>query len=138
MSMPQFLRAGWAQRANAAIERWLYRISVYGIPVAISAVSLVAFTSWDRQYEVRNADNVEFRVLEQTGEALNPGQAMALLATYPLVQFHDTHLSELPFWFNFTVASITGNEPAVPPSTREASALLRTSTRLTSSEGSSE
>src|ERR1035437_6144937 len=94
---------GWTKRANAALDSLLYRISVYGVPSAIGAMSLVALLAWNGEYTTSGSSALEFRVFEQTGEAPAPAQALARLKEQPAVDHLDTRLSESLFWFSFTV-----------------------------------
>ena len=95
-------KPGWTKRANAALDSLLYRISVYGVPGAIGAMSLVALLGWNAEYTASGSDRLEFRVFEQTGEAPAPAQALAQLKKQPSVDHYDTGLSESPYWFSFT------------------------------------
>ena len=70
---------GWAGRVNAALDSLLYRISVYGVPVAIGVMSLVALLAWNGEYTTSGSNPLEFRVFEQTGAAPAPAQALARL-----------------------------------------------------------
>ena len=94
---------GWAKRANAALDSLLYRVSVYGVPGAIAAMSLVALVAWTGEYSTSGSSTLEFRVFEQTGEPPTPAQAMARLREQLAVDHFDTRLSESPFWFSFTM-----------------------------------
>jgi diguanylate cyclase (GGDEF)-like protein len=94
---------GWTKRANAALDSLLYRISVYGVPGAIGAMSLVALLAWNGEYSTSGSSPLEFRVFEQTGETPAPAKALAQLKERPAVDHHDTGLSDSPFWFSFTV-----------------------------------
>ncbi len=80
----------------------MYRISVYGVPSAIGAISLVALLGWNAEYTTSGSDRLEFRVFEQTGDAPAPAQALAQLKKQPSVDHYDTGLSESPYWFSFT------------------------------------
>jgi PAS domain-containing protein len=66
-------------------------------------VSLIAFFAWDSQYPGSGGTNIEFRYLQETGDALEPAQALARLDAGPAVQYHDTRLSESAFWLRFVV-----------------------------------
>ena len=97
-------RPGWTKRANAALDALLYGLSVYGVPAAIAVMTLIALSTFDRQYGGRDGIPLDFRVFEQTGElAPEPARALAQLADQPVVRHLDTKLSESPFWFSFTV-----------------------------------
>ena len=97
-------RPGWTKRANAALDALLYGLSVYGVPAAIAVMTLIALSTFDRQYGGRDGIPLDFRVFEQAGElAPEPARALAQLADQSLVRHLDTKLSESPFWFSFTV-----------------------------------
>jgi diguanylate cyclase (GGDEF)-like protein/PAS domain S-box-containing protein len=103
MPASSIFRPGWTKRANAALDSLLYQISVYGVPGAIGALSLVALLAWNGEYTTSGSRPLEFRVFEQTGEALSPAQALAKLKDLPVVDHRETRLSEFPFWFSFMV-----------------------------------
>jgi hypothetical protein len=100
----------WTKRANAALDSLLYRISVYAVPGAIAAMSVVALLAWNGAYNASGNRPLEFRVFEQTGEAPTLGQALARLEERPAVDHLDTRLSESPFWFSFTVLPAANDE----------------------------
>ncbi len=104
-------RPGWTKRANAALDTLLYRLSVYGVPAVIAVMSLIALLTFDKQYTAGAGSPLEIHVFEQTGDAPKPAQALAQLGDRPSVPYHDTRLSESPFWFSFTVRPSNGNEP---------------------------
>ena len=110
MPTPTIFRPGWAKRANAALDSLLYRVSVYGVPGVIGVVSLVALLAWNGEYTTGGSNDLEFRVLEQTGATLSPAQALARLKEQPAVDHRDTRLSESPFWFSFTTEPATIDE----------------------------
>jgi diguanylate cyclase (GGDEF)-like protein len=103
----------WVQGASAALDRVLYRLSVYGVPALIGAMTLMALFAWDRQYAAGGGTALEFRVLEQSGDPPEPAQALARLGGLPPVRYHDTRLSESPFWFGFKVEPAQDGEPVV-------------------------
>ncbi len=88
---------------DAAIDSLLFRLSIYGVPIAIGVVSLIALFAWDSQYPGSGGTNLEFRILQETSGTLEPAQALAQLDAAPTVQYDDTRLSESPFWFSFVV-----------------------------------
>ena len=99
----------WMGRANTAIDSLLYGLSVYGVPVAIAAMSLIAFFAWESQYSADGNTQLEFRII-QDANTLEPGQAKTQLAGIAPVRQFDTKLSEAPFWFTF--------EPRASPNQR--------------------
>jgi len=104
-------KAGGTSRLHAAIDAFLYRLSTYGVPLAIAAVSIVALTAWQSEFPAEGAVPVAFSVLEESGGALAPAQALDELGGVPPVQYRDTRLSENPFWFRFTVPATAGGDP---------------------------
>ena len=110
MPRSSIFRPGWTKRANAALDALLYGLSVYGVPAVIAVMSLIALSTFDRQYGAGGGNPLEFRVFEQTGDAPEPAQALAQLADQPIVPHLDTRLSESPFWFSFTVQPAKDHE----------------------------
>jgi diguanylate cyclase (GGDEF)-like protein len=98
------------KRANAALDALLYGLSVYGVPVAIAVMSVIALFAFDRQYAAVTGTPLELRVLEQASDARGPEQALAQLANRPPVRHLDTRLSEAPFWFSFTARPAEDHE----------------------------
>jgi len=111
MPTSSIFRPGWTKRANAALDALLYGLSVYGVPAVIAVMSLIALLTFDKQYTAGAGSPLELRVFEQTGDAPEPAQALEQLADQPTVPYHDTRLSESPFWFSFTLRPSDGNEP---------------------------
>jgi diguanylate cyclase (GGDEF)-like protein len=93
----------WSDRAQAAVNTFLYRLGVYAVPAAIAVITLIALTTWKSQYDVSGAVPVGFSVLKQGDRELRPAQALDELRNAPTVQHRDTKLSEAPFWFTFSV-----------------------------------
>jgi len=103
------------------VETFLYRLSVYGVPVAIALITLIALATWKSQYEVSGAVPVGFSVLKQESSALGPAQAVDQLRNAPTVPHRDTKLSEAPFWFAFAVpASLEGTQTDIELPSRHA------------------
>jgi diguanylate cyclase (GGDEF)-like protein len=101
----------WSNRAQAALEGFLYGFGVYAIPVAIGLITLVAFAVWKPQYQTAGATPVSISVLRQNTAALEPAQAMQALRGAAAVPYLDTHRSEAPFWFSFEASPSDGDEP---------------------------
>src|SRR5450759_935422 len=110
MSRSPITWPGWTKRANAALDSLLYGLSVYGVPAVIAAMSLAALLAWNGEYATSGGSSLEFRILEQTGEAPGPAHALAQLEERPAVDNQDTKLSESPFWFSFTVKPANSDE----------------------------
>jgi diguanylate cyclase (GGDEF)-like protein len=94
----------WAmrrQRLNAVVDSLIYALSVYGVPIAVAVVTVVALFAWEPQYSASDAIPLNIRIVEQEGADLRPTEALALLGQRPMVAHYNTSLSESPFWFEF-------------------------------------
>jgi len=97
---------------NAAVDTFLYRLSVFGVPVAIGLASLVALALLPNDFTLEGASPLEFGALqEEDARPLAPQQALAQLAGKPAVPGLNTRLSESPFWFSFVVPA--ADQPAI-------------------------
>jgi diguanylate cyclase (GGDEF)-like protein len=94
----------WRQGSHSAVDALIYALSVYGVPVVIGAVTLLALLAWNSQYESGGSKPLAIAVLEERGAALTPAQAAERLRGAPAVPHQDTRLSEAPFWFTFSAA----------------------------------
>ncbi len=101
---------GVTKRANAALDVLLYRLSAYGVPTLIAIMSLIALLTFDRQYTAGSGTPLEFKVIEQSDDALRPARALAQLENQPSHSYYDTRLSESPFWFSFAAQPSGGND----------------------------
>ena len=88
---------------SAALDIFLYRLSVYAVPAAIALASLAALAMFQSQYHLDGASRIEFSSLRQTGAPLSPEQALPQLAATPIQPEVNTQLSEDPHWLSFTV-----------------------------------
>ena len=104
-------RFPWLASANATLDAILYRLSIYGVPVAIALLSLAALVLWEPQYPDSSARPLEFRMLEDQAASLTPQQATRALAQGPSLRHFDTRLSESPFWLRFQVLADAGGPP---------------------------
>ncbi|MDP2810047.1 MAG: EAL domain-containing protein [Rhodocyclaceae bacterium] len=96
---------------SAAIDVFLYRLSVYGVPAAIGLASLVALALLPNEYPLDGASPLELSSLQQDVRTLTPPQALAQLADRPALPSLNTGLSESPFWFSFEVPA--SDQPAI-------------------------
>jgi diguanylate cyclase (GGDEF)-like protein len=85
------------------LEKGLYLLSAYAVPVLIGLLSLIAIFFWKEHYPVSESQQIAFAMLEQQSPNLTPEQASARLKDYSLKRYQDTHLSEQPFWLMFTI-----------------------------------
>jgi diguanylate cyclase (GGDEF)-like protein len=99
-----------------ALEPLIQRLSAYGVPIAIGALTLVALVAWEPHYPPGTATPLELRVVEDDAAALEPAQALERLQAAGTVPYFDTHLSEAPFWFLFSVPGVPGEVEVELPS----------------------
>jgi len=101
---------------NAGLDRGLFFLSAYAIPLAIALFSVVALIAWVPQYPTEtHAKVVPFRVAEDVGGRWDLAAAQAALRDQPEVRFTDNRLSESPYWF--VVQALPAPE-ATPPVTQ--------------------
>jgi PAS domain-containing protein len=93
------------------IDRLLFAICVWALPVSLGLAYLVGIFTWDFQSGDVGKRPLDFRVVEDAPAILGPSQALEQLAAAPLVAGRDTKLSEAPFWFSFTVPPFASGEP---------------------------
>lgn len=99
----------WATPFQDVLEGLLRALSIYVIPLVIGLVTVFALLFWHSQYDAEKPQNLPMRVLPNSDVGLTPEAAAAALGKQPLVQFHDTRLSEEPVWFAFELpATLTG------------------------------
>ena len=94
---------------GSIIDALIYALSVYGVPILIGVMLLVAAMAWDRQFDTGNFQRLSLAVIEDRGAALGPAQAAERLRQMPPVTHHDTELTEAPFWFAFAAAAADGD-----------------------------
>jgi len=84
-----------------SLDALLDRLSAYGLPVAIGALTWLALASWAPQHPVGSPAPLALRVLEDPGATLDPARAREQLRSRAALAHYDTRLSEAPFWFAF-------------------------------------
>jgi diguanylate cyclase (GGDEF)-like protein len=104
----------WRQQFHSAADALIYALSVWGVPLVIGLVTLVALLAWDSQYEGAGPAPLPIAVLEERGAALSPAQAAERLRGAPAVPYHDTQRSEAPFWFALRTEGTGGGEIELP------------------------
>jgi diguanylate cyclase (GGDEF)-like protein len=102
---------GLDSRINTAVDGFLYRLSVYAVPVAVVLASLAALLLLPNQYPLEGAIRLEFNSLEQKAPGLTPERALAEIAGTPIAVEIGTRRSEAPFWFSFVVPA--SGQPAM-------------------------
>jgi diguanylate cyclase (GGDEF)-like protein len=97
---------------NTTVDTFLYRLSVYAIPLVIGIASLAALVLLPNDYPFDGAIRLELSALQQQeGQSLTPSEALQRLAEQAVAPAIDTHRSESPFWFRFDVPA--GDRPAI-------------------------
>lgn len=99
---------------DSVVDGLIHALSVYGVPLAIAAFTLVALFAWERQYDARDSLPLALGMLEERGETLTPALAAERLKGANPVAHHDTRLSEAPFWFTFTVTTTGRSDVELP------------------------
>ncbi|MBD8530409.1 EAL domain-containing protein [Massilia sp. CFBP 13647] len=87
-------------------------LSVYLVPIGVALVSLLALVTWNSHYVANDDVVLPLRVIAEDGAQMAPGAALRRLARAPIVERHDTHLSEAPLWFALHTHG-QGNGPQV-------------------------
>ena len=92
---------------NLTLDRLLFAFSAYAIPLLIGLVSLLALFAWKSQYLIHEPLELELKVIQSSAGLATPEQAMSQLRGSRSAAFHDTQLSEAPFWFSFDIPKLT-------------------------------
>lgn len=85
------------------LDKVLYIVSTYALPIVVGLMSLLALFAWKTQYPIPAPQQLDIRVISQKDTALAPQQASIQLSSREPTAYHDTQLSESPFWFSFAV-----------------------------------
>jgi diguanylate cyclase (GGDEF)-like protein len=105
------LQRRWSTVLHPHLDRVLYALAAYAMPVAIVLVTVIALSTWQTFFPYSPAKPIALRIVEEPSQALTPAQALRLLADRPVVQYYDTRLSERPVWFQFGVPAAEHNVP---------------------------
>lgn len=97
------VRSTWNNIVRFHPDRFLHGLAAYFVPFTIAVFSLLALLVWDNHYPTGEGRPLPLRILEQKGRELDRSEAMRLLADRQSVPYHDTQLSENPFWFSTIV-----------------------------------
>lgn len=85
------------------VEKLLYVLSVYWLPIVIGIVSLLALLTWQPQFRTVTPQQLEIRIAKEFEASIDPAGALAQLQGVSKRLFEDTQLSEAPYWFVFDV-----------------------------------
>jgi len=97
VSMRRSLTAG----ISAGMDRVVWILSIYLVPIGIALVSVAALFLWENQYATGVSTPLQLQVLQDDSGSLTPAQALPrLVAAEPVTHF-ETRRSEAPIWFAF-------------------------------------
>lgn len=111
-----------ARTAQLRLDRILYGLTAYALPLFIAVLSVIALLAWKAYYPTSaNATTLAFRLIPDAGAQLSPQQALANLNLVSETKKFDTDLVETPFWFLFDVKrSANGQTVAIELPSRHA------------------
>jgi diguanylate cyclase (GGDEF)-like protein len=85
------------------LDRLFLYVSVYLVPIGLTVLSVFALVFWENVYDADPEQQMELRVVVESGTELTLDQAkQALLQSSPVLQ-HETKLSEVPLWFGLSL-----------------------------------
>lgn len=108
--MLNYLAPSRTARIHQGLDWLLYRFSTYALPIFIGLASLLALFAWRTQYPVSEPQALEIQVFKGSELQDDPASALAGLRNSAPGKFHDTRLSEVPFWLMFNVPADTGTQ----------------------------
>lgn len=83
---------------HLGLDRLLFRLCAYGLPLVVTALSLWALAKWPPHLATTHEETLGFRVLAQEGADESQPQALQRLAQAPLLRAWNSQLSEQNFW----------------------------------------
>ncbi|MEO8121553.1 MAG: diguanylate cyclase, partial [Rhodoferax sp.] len=98
-------------RLNQGLDQLLYAFSAYALPIFLGLASLLALFALKTQFPVVNPQALEIRVVKGSVAQMEPVEALAQLRDNPVNPFHDTQLSQAPFWLSFVVPKDVERSP---------------------------
>ncbi len=103
MAITTLLRQKWAQERPLSLDSLLFGFSTYALPALIGLMSLVALFLWQPHYGTSDSKPLSFQTVEDRSQSMSEAQAMSALRDKPILNHHDTRLSEAPVWLLFSV-----------------------------------
>jgi diguanylate cyclase (GGDEF)-like protein len=89
--------------AGKILEKILYKVSVYLVPLVTGLISIIAFVYWPSQYNIHGGKAIEFQAIQELTSAWQPTTALFELDKLQAVTYRDTELIETPFWVQFSI-----------------------------------
>ncbi|MBE0475227.1 EAL domain-containing protein [Rhodoferax sp.] len=111
MPKPSRLFCQRVEVLNRGLERWLYTLSTYALPLVIGVLSVLALFAWKSQYPLSEPQALPIQVVQEKSGTLTTAEALAQLRDRPFSPFHDTQLSEAPVWFSFVLPEDAAKTP---------------------------
>jgi diguanylate cyclase (GGDEF)-like protein len=110
---------------GAAMDKLVWVLSIYLVPLTIAMVSIAAVAMWQDQYAAGSPAVVRIQTLEDSSEGAPLGlqQARAALASAPAVDYFETRRSENPIWFAFDVTEAEKTRSIIEFPSRHATSL---------------
>jgi diguanylate cyclase (GGDEF)-like protein len=107
------------------MDKLVWVLSIYLVPLTIAMVSIAAVAMWQDQYAAGSPAVVRIQTLEDSSEGAPLGlqQARAALASAPAVDYFETRRSENPIWFAFDVTEAEKTRSIIEFPSRHATSL---------------
>ena len=93
-------RHGVPSATQRSLDRFLFLLSAYGLPLLLAFFSLLSLLAWDSSYSTPGVKHLDFRVLSQGDVPLADAQRLASQPAVSISHNFDTRLSEDPVWFS--------------------------------------
>ena len=110
-------------RLAAWLDRLLFAVSVYALPLLIGVVTLAALLLWGGKLQVSPPALLDFSSIEQRQAEMTPAQAREALRGVVPARDRETRMSERPFWFTFPVKADADAALAIELPSRHASSV---------------
>jgi len=101
----------WMGAADSPVDRALYRFAVLALPILIAVGSLAVLFAWDPEYPEGGGRSVEFKYAEDAAGTWTAEQALRAIGSGQATRYHDTHLSQAPFWLRYALNESSGPGP---------------------------
>jgi diguanylate cyclase (GGDEF)-like protein/PAS domain S-box-containing protein len=95
------------------LDRLLHAFSLRVVPLILVLFSFIVVIGGMSYYDPSEPPLVSAQYLEDRGGTLDVASAEQALTLQPAQPYRDTHLSEAPFWFRFTVKPMTVRQATV-------------------------
>ncbi len=96
---------GRMDRVSFGLDRLLYVLSAYSLPIVIGLMSFLTLFAWKTQYQLVEPQQLEISVIREPTGLANPADVVNRLIHSKSGSFFDTQLSQDAFWFSFTAPS---------------------------------